>query len=87
MNSHRLWTGNDIHSLLQEKPDLRRQERLVGNDMYICRYDDESEGDLSQALGKMAADKDLNITWFDIAVLAQERRRELQQSIQGKESS
>lgn len=42
---------------------------------YIFLYDDESTPELLRTLGKFAADKDLNFTWYDAAVLSQKVRR------------
>lgn len=45
------------------------------SERYIFLYDDESTPELLRTLGKFAADKELNFTWYDAAVLSQKVRR------------
>ncbi len=47
-----------------------------GVERYVFIYDDESSGRCLRALGKFAANQDLNFTGYDAAVLSREIREE-----------
>jgi hypothetical protein len=44
---------------------------IKGNDRYVYVYDDESRQPLLDALQGQAADPELSLNWFDVAVLTQ----------------
>ena len=45
------------------------------SERYVFLYDDESDADLLQQMGRYASDKELSFTWYDAAVLSQKVRR------------
>ena len=45
------------------------------SERYIFLYDDASDEQLLEQLGRFAADQDLSFTWYDAAVLSQKVRR------------
>ena len=46
-----------------------------GTHQYVLLYDDEHRVEAMQAVGKWAADPELNFTWYGAAVLSQSIRR------------
>ena len=60
---------------------------LKNEEHYFFLYEEEDHDVLLQTLGKMAADKDSGLTWFDAAVLSHKARllKEAQQAYQGIE--
>lgn len=65
----------EIAEMLREKPDLDRLVLRRDGEKHEFRYDPDSRDALLQVFGKMAADKDCSITWYDSAVLSQKMRR------------
>jgi hypothetical protein len=54
---------------------------IKGTERYVYIYDDESRAKLLDALRDQAADPNLSITWFDVAVLSDKAREQaLQQT-------
>lgn len=45
------------------------------SERYIFLYDDKSATELLRTFGKYAADRELNFSWYDAAVLSQKIRR------------
>jgi hypothetical protein len=44
---------------------------IKGNDRYVYVYDDQSRQPLLETLQGQAADPELSLNWFDVAVLSQ----------------
>lgn len=49
---------------------------LKGEERYIYVYDDDSRSPLLEAFRAQAADPDLSLNWFDVAVLSQKAREQ-----------
>ena len=62
--------------------DLNRIRYDQDCERYIIRFDGESSDVLLQTLGEMAADKDLNYTWYDAAILSQRIRKMREETLQ-----
>jgi hypothetical protein len=56
-----------------------------GNERYVFVYDDEAHEPLIDALRDLAADPNLNFTWFDAAILTEKAREQAQIAEQGSE--
>ena len=48
---------------------------VKGNERYVFLYDDDSRDEAIRALGRHAANPDLNFSWYDAAVLSQKVRQ------------
>jgi len=49
---------------------------LKGEERYIYVYDDDSRSPLLEAFRAQAADPELSLNWFDVAVLTQKAREQ-----------
>lgn len=48
---------------------------VKGNERYVFLFDDESRDEAIRALGRHAANPELNFSWYDAAVLSQKVRQ------------
>ena len=57
-------------------PKTRILPRVVGGEIYIARFDNNSEcrNQTMQTLDRWADNKDLALTWYDAAILCQRIR-------------
>ena len=49
---------------------------IKGNERYVFVYDDDSRQDLIDAFRDHAANPQLSLTWFDVAVLTEKAREQ-----------
>lgn len=49
---------------------------IKGNERYVYVYDDASRSPLLETFRTQAADPDLSLNWFDVAVLTQKAREQ-----------
>lgn len=49
---------------------------IKGNERYVYVYDDSSRSPLLETFRAQAADPDLSLNWFDVAVLTQKAREQ-----------
>jgi len=49
---------------------------IKGSERYVYVYDDASHADLLDAFRAQAADPDLSLTWFDVAILTRKAREQ-----------
>ena len=50
---------------------------IKGGEKYIFLYDEQHRSQTMFAIGRMAANQDLSLTWYDAAVLAQHVREQV----------
>lgn len=60
--------------------DLNVLALFKGADRFIFVYDDESRGELLDAVRNAAADGDSTLNWYDAAVLTERARRQFDQA-------
>lgn len=49
---------------------------IRGNERFVYVYDDESQRELIEAIRVQAANPEVNLSWYDAAVLAERARRQ-----------
>ena len=61
---------------MSDHPDMVNVLALVKEgERYVFLFDDNSRAQMLQAIGRYAADPELNFSWYDAAVLCQKVRR------------
>jgi len=67
--------GDPLSDILMPSRDINVIALVKGEERYVFLYDDDSRDEAIRAIGRHAANPELNFTWYDAAVLAQKVRQ------------